>query len=181
MRKIYFTGCTHFGHSKIIGYCNRPFNTLQEMDDELVHNWNITVDKNDLVYLLGDFAWRNWQQYAERLNGIIYLIKGNHDKRSNKFYLEHCKFRSVSTLSDIKINNKPLTLCHYGMRVWNKSHFNAWHLYSHSHGRLPSMGKSWDVGVDNNNYKPISFEQVEEIMKKLPNNPNYIPSDKRRK
>ena len=64
MRKIFFTGCTHFGHSPIIGYCNRPFNTLQEMDDELIYNWNIVVDKSDIVYLLGDFAFKNWVQYS---------------------------------------------------------------------------------------------------------------------
>lgn len=181
MRKIFFTGCLHFGHSKIIGYCNRPFNTLQEMDDELIHNWNITINKNDIIYVLGDFAWKHWDKYANRLKGIKYLIKGNHDKRSNKFYIESCGFNSVSMLLNIRINKQPITLCHYAMRVWDKSHFNAWHLYSHSHGRLRPMGKSYDIGVDNNSFFPISFEKIEEIMNNLPNNPNFIPLNKRKK
>lgn len=54
------------------------------------------------------------------------------------------------------------------------SHFNQWHLYAHSHGTLSPLGKSYDVGVDNNNYMPVSFDQVKEIMKKLPDNENWL-------
>jgi calcineurin-like phosphoesterase family protein len=60
------------------------------------------------------------------------------------------------------------------MRTWHRSHYNAWLLYGHSHGRLPPIGKSWDVGVDNNNFTPISFEQVKDIMKARPDNPNLV-------
>ena len=59
------------------------------------------------------------------------------------------------------------------MRVWPKSQYNSWQLYAHSHGNLDPIGKSWDVGVDVNNYEPLSFDEIESIMKKRPNNFNF--------
>ena len=59
---------------------------------------------------------------------------------------------------------------HYGMRVWNKGHHGAWHLYGHSHANLPPHGRSVDVGVDSHwvtgkaTYTPFSFEQVAAFM-----------------
>jgi calcineurin-like phosphoesterase family protein len=64
------------------------------------------------------------------------------------------------------------------MRTWARSHYNSWQLYGHSHGKLEPIGKQWDIGVDNNNYYPVSFDQITEIMKTRPDNPNLI---KRRK
>jgi calcineurin-like phosphoesterase family protein len=60
------------------------------------------------------------------------------------------------------------------MRVWPRSHYNSWQLYGHSHGRLEPVGKQWDVGVDNNNFYPVSFDQLVEIMKNRPDNFNLV-------
>jgi calcineurin-like phosphoesterase family protein len=46
------------------------------------------------------------------------------------------------------------------MRVWDQSHHGSWHLYGHSHGKLPDLGLSTDVGVDGHNFQPWSFEEV---------------------
>ncbi len=74
--------------------------------------------------------------------------------------------------------DQPITLCHYAMRVWHKSHFNSWQLYGHSHGKLNPIGKQYDVGADSNNLSPVSFEMLKSIMKKKDNNFNYIPEEK---
>jgi hypothetical protein len=71
----------------------------------------------------------------------------------------------------------PITLCHWCMRVWPKSHYNSWHLYGHSHGKLPSEGKSHDVGVDNNNFYPLSLIEITKIMKYKPDNFNLVKSE----
>ena len=65
------------------------------------------------------------------------------------------------------------------MRVWHRSHYNAWQLYGHSHAKLEPIGKQYDVGVDNNNFMPVSFNELVEIMDKQPNNFNYIPPENR--
>jgi calcineurin-like phosphoesterase family protein len=70
---------------------------------------------------------------------------------------------------------RDITLLHYALRVWNKSHYSSWHLYGHSHGSLPDdpNSMSFDVGIDCHNYTPISFEQVKAIMARK----TYVPVD----
>jgi len=166
----WFTADTHFGHANIIKYCNRPFKEESEMNKVIIANWNSVVNKNDLVYHLGDFCFGNKDYYFnaffEQLNGKIILIKGNHDKLSAK---NRDKFFAYSdSYREIEVNGQDITLCHYSMRVWNKSHRGSWHLYGHSHGSLADdpNSLSFDCGVDCHNYTPINFEQVKEIMSK---------------
>ena len=53
----YFISDLHFGHLNIIRLDNRPFTTLEEMDNKLIENWNNTVTRDDTIYILGDFSW----------------------------------------------------------------------------------------------------------------------------
>ena len=52
---IFFTSDTHFNHKAIISYCSRPFESVEEMNDRLIDNWNQVVKPSDTVYHLGDF------------------------------------------------------------------------------------------------------------------------------
>ena len=83
-QKIFFTSDLHFGHENVLRFDNRPFETVEEMDDELIKRWNDKVGKGDLVYVLGDLIWKTATNEAiriiKRLNGQIILIKGNHDR-----------------------------------------------------------------------------------------------------
>ena len=169
---LYFTSDQHWGHSRIIDFCNRPFASVHEMNVALTDNWNSVVKKEDTVYHLGDFCFGNPKPYLEKLNGKIILIRGSHDKRIKCFPEVHDLF-TIRPKNDITI-----VLCHYCLRTWDKSHFNSWHLYGHSHGKLPSIGKSHDVGVDCNNFTPISLDQIIEIMKTKEDNPNLIKKTK---
>jgi len=63
------------------------------------------------------------------------------------------------------------------LRVWEKSHFNSWQLYGHSHGNLDDIGKQYDVGVDANNFLPVSFANLKELMEAKKDNFNYILPD----
>jgi calcineurin-like phosphoesterase family protein len=65
-------------------------------------------------------------------------------------------------------------VCHYAMRTWARSHYNSYQLHGHSHGRLEPIGKQWDIGVDNNDFYPVSLDGIAEIMSKRPDNPNFI-------
>ena len=159
---VYLTGDTHFYHSNIITHCHRPFSDVDNMHEILIDNWNKTVNRGDVIYHLGDFAFtRNRdavKQLRKSLNGEIHLIKGNHDQFSDAFY--RSIFNSVSNLKEIKYRNRTVVLCHYALRVWNKKHYNSYHFYAHSHGLLPPWGRSCDVGVDVRNYMPFSIEDA---------------------
>ena len=175
----FFTSDLHFKHGNVIKYCNRPYANADEMDEALIKNWNSLVSPQDTVYVVGDVIFTKDVKDAEnifrRLNGSKILIAGNHDKKMLKDPRFVALFQSVHTLLEISINKQHIVLCHYAMKVWNKSHYGAWQLYGHSHGSLPDdqHSLSIDVGVDCHNYKPISFEQVAEIMSKK----QYKPID----
>lgn len=173
---IWFTADFHLSHKKIIDYCNRPFKNIEEMDAILVNNLKSKLKSKDTLYFLGDLSFKKSaaEFLFEELKDIeIHFIIGNHDSKVViKLAKEFCS--SVSKLKNINCNNQSITLCHYAMRVWNKSHFNAWNLFAHSHGKLAPIGKQYDVGIDNNNFMPISFEQLVVIMEKQPNNFNFI-------
>jgi calcineurin-like phosphoesterase family protein len=178
----FFTSDTHFGHANIIRYCKRPFASVEEMDNILIHNWNSVVRPEDTVYHLGDFAVGGGPAapYFRRLNGTIYFCLGNHDKRLRfiKAYLDielelqsylnddKVKF-GIPYLREVTVEKQEIVLCHYAMKVWNGSHKGSWQLYGHSHGTLPDdpTALSCDVGVDCWNYYPVSMEQLRAKMK----------------
>lgn len=125
---IFFTSDSHFNHGAIIQYCNRPFSGAEEMDKAMITNWNSVVTSKDTVYHLGDFSFKTDPgRYTSRLNGKKILIRGNHDKRDD--YKKY--FDEVYDLLNLTIEKQPVTLCHYAMRVWNRSHFNAYMLFGH--------------------------------------------------
>jgi len=170
MSKIFFTADTHFNHSNIIKYENRPFNNVHEMNEELIKRWNNKVGKNDRVYVLGDFAFDRDGTYVvelvRRLNGTIYLIKGNHDS-----YTKHREAREVfgfvKDYYQLKYNNKAFILFHYPIAQWDKAHHGSYHLYGHIHSNNQDhhpmnfdLGRAMNVGVDVNNFEPVFIEDV---------------------
>jgi len=179
---VYFTADTHFYHENIITYCKRPFKNVEEMNEAIIANWNSVVRPVDCVYVIGDFIFGSPQKQVKRLveiikrlNGYIFLIKGSHDRLelytpsilgddAERFHIFEDRLVTLS------IDNQEIVLCHYAMRVWPKSHYGAWHLYGHSHGRLGEWGKSLDVGVDCWSFRPLSFFDIKSIMKGKPAN-----------
>lgn len=83
-QKIFFIGDLHFGHENVIKFDNRPYKTVDEMNEDLIRRWNNKVSPGDIVYVLGDLIWKTYNKSAadliKRLNGQIILIKGNHDR-----------------------------------------------------------------------------------------------------
>jgi calcineurin-like phosphoesterase family protein len=141
------------------------------MNRALLENWNSVVKPDDTTYILGDLGFGDYRAIIERLNGKIVAIQGSHDKQINRY---SSRFESIHTLLDLVIDKQPVTLCHYAMRTWHRSHFNAWHCYGHSHGTLKGEGKSMDVGVDTHNYTPYSWVEICEIMNGKPDNFNKV-------
>lgn len=163
---VWFTSDHHFGHARIIELARRPFASVEDMDETMIARWNAKVEKGDTVFHLGDFAFCDHTPYLERLNGQKRLILGNHD-HSNR--VKKAKgWQTVDSLLHVTIDGTPLVLCHYGMRVWNRSHYGAIHLYGHSHGSLPGDGQSMDVGVDCWRFYPLSLEHIRDWLDAAP-------------
>lgn len=162
---VFFTSDTHFFHKNIIKYCNRPFSSVEEMNEGLIENWNNTVSDTDIVYCLGDVVLgrpSHWEAIIPRLNGRIRLILGNHDLQYNyhKKIFEQ-QFESVSLMEYIIIDKQPIYLCHFPLvDVPKNALCLCGHVHSSSDHKFDLGDNVYDVGVDNNNYTPISFEQI---------------------
>lgn len=185
---IFFTADEHYGHTNKVGgiikFCNRPFDNITDHDRTTISNHNEVVGPNDTVIHGGDFSWKSVNrtiEIIEQLNGKHIMLKGSHDKAITKIARRQPDlFEYAGYMYELVVHNKyHVTVCHYCMRTWPKSHYNSWHCFAHSHGRLEAIGKQHDIGVDNNNYYPISFEQLKEIMEARPDNPNLV-RDKRK-
>ena len=171
---IWFTADYHLSHKNIIKYCNRPFKNVEEMNSQIIYNLEKSVKTGDILYYLGDLTFKTEValEFFEKFTDIeIHFIIGNHD-HTNVIKLAEMYCDSISRLKEIQIENQSMTLCHYAMRVWNKSNYNAWQLHGHSHGKLFSIGLQYDVSVDNNNFYPISYHELIAIMNVKKNNVN---------
>mgnify|MGYP001186250171 CR=1 FL=1 len=162
----FFTADEHYGHENIIKYCDRPFKSVEEMDEEIIKRHNEVVGPEDTVYHVGDFCmskdYAKFDSYRKRLMGLHYFLKGNHDT----WYSPVLSQIYLPDIMEENIEGQDITLFHYAMRVWNKSHHGSWQLFGHSHGKLPPIGKQLDVGVDTHDFYPYSFEEIKEIMSK---------------
>ena len=150
------------------------------MDEMLITNWNNTVTNNDIVYHLGDVLFGKATEAVDLLMSLnfkkLFFINGNHDKAmadlqraiATEPFPERIQDNVIylGDLCEITVNSQPVVLCHYSLRTWSRAHHGSWQLYGHSHGTLPDDHKllSMDVGVDVNNYKPISFKEVATYM-----------------
>lgn len=167
MSNVFFTADTHFGHARIIELCNRPFGSVEEMDETMIARWNAVVGPKDTVWHLGDFclkgAGAEAAAYRACLNGTINLIWGNHDRPAIRQAAGWWGPGGSRFAAEISVDGWDLTLCHYALRVWNGSHkrdARSLMLYGHSHGMLAPQHHSLDVGVDCWNFTPITLEQI---------------------
>ena len=176
---IFFVADTHFFHKNIIKYCFRPFLSITEMNETLIKNWNSKVSPGDIVFHLGDFAFCGSKEYKEilsQLNGDIYLILGNHDRKSIK---EKYGFKGVYQQLYIKIDNQRIYLNHLPFLCFDGAWRGldaTWQLFGHVHSRRDLdcgldnqrlkylFPTQYDVGVDNNNFTPVSYQEVKEII-----------------
>lgn len=183
---IFFTADTHFSHANIIRHCKRKYlqdgdlddkgrwidkeiarKRTEEMNRDMMDVWNSVVKSKDMVYILGDFAWLNHSEWAEKLHGRKILIKGNHDKK-----VKDTSFEEIHQLLERVICGQKITMCHYPMRSWSSSVHGSWCLCGHCHGTckvsLPGEtegGLILDVGWDIW-HKPLLFEEVATEMQK---------------
>ena len=176
--QYFFTADQHYGHAKLIQHLALPFSSIQEKDEFQIDNHNSVVSPADIVVHAGDFTLiknrsRVYREYVNRLNGKHIFLEGSHD-----YWLKGEK--GIKNIWGKEFTDRIyIVVCHYAMRVWHRSHWNSWQLYGHAHGHLPPVGKQHDVGVDNNNYYPVSFDEIAEIMQHREDNPNKLEKESR--
>lgn len=166
---IFFTADQHFGHEKIISLASRPFSSVQEMNEELVHRWNDKVRDDDIVYILGDMFFKhdNVEHVLERLRGRKILVAGNHDPSWMSDINLNLYFVSFCHSMEIQDVGRMYTLCHYPMLSW-RGECRSYMIHGHIHSNtdldfwplIKRRDRVLNAGVEVNNYEPVTFEEL---------------------
>lgn len=174
--KLFFTSDTHWSHFNIARLCNRPFNSRKEMDEGLIANWNKVVPEDGIVIHCGDFmlphkiGYKEYSKYVSRLNGTIYLTRGNHDRidlgnYDNKLIVSDCLY--------IQVEKTLIYAQHYPCLAFKGDIQAFGHIHTLSDGAVHGLDSDvvsklkfnqYDVGVDQNDYTPISYNQLINII-----------------
>lgn len=157
-RDVWFISDTHFGHRNIITYCRPQYSSLEDMEADLVARWNARVKPQDLVYHLGDFAWKAQDAIRVRplLNGTIRLVVGNHDDIVG--YAAAGLFQRIDMWRQFREHG--FTASHVPMRAEQIRH-GAFNVHGHVHGDLTGLEAFHrDVSVESIGYAPVHFDDI---------------------
>lgn len=173
--ECFFISDTHFWHKNIISICKRPFKDIDDMNSQMIENWNKIVPVDAHVFHTGDMVLGGkyaWDYILDALNGQIHLCMGNHDYQ-NARGIDESKFASIHDQWQIKVleDDQAITLNHYPLLTWGGVERGVWNLYGHwhttpEHPLSNTKSTQYDVGVDNNGFKPLSYYEVKEIITK---------------
>jgi len=165
MTNYFFSSDLHYGHKNIIEYCGRPWNNIDDMDEGLIERHNSVVGPLDVTFILGDISFRSVEKtktILKRMNGRHIHIKGNHDPAEgfgDATYEFHRDFIG-------KVNGQMFHMYHFPLTSWyhmGSPHDKTIHLHGHIHSApgtdIPIECK-FDVGVDANNWTPVSFDHI---------------------
>ncbi len=180
------TADQHYGHQSkkggIIKYCNRPFATIEEHDQQLIKNHNEVIDDSDTVWMAGDFTLASHTfaiHIFRQLNGrqINIIPSMDHDVRWLKGFdkfPDDLKERIVirGLMHEVKYQDTYFLISHYPQLTWSRSKYGSINLHGHSHGMVghwgnsaekddvPTYGIRLDIGVDVWDYHPISLPKL---------------------
>lgn len=163
---IYFTSDFHFNHENILKFANRPWGSVQEMNDALVEIWNRDVKPTDTVYYLGDFCFHpraDFEKFWNSLNGNKVFISGNHDFKLPETVTQH-------KLLEKRIAGRMVVMCHYPLLQWRDAEYGSLHLHGHLHGkRAQPNERSMDVGFDaEDRHRLLTWDEIVKRLEKYP-------------
>lgn len=165
---IFFTSDLHFGHANIIRLAGRPFTSVEEMDAYMIKKWNEVVGQEDVVFVLGDFAYKGNHSalhYLDQLKGYKVLVVGNHDSTGPELVAWDAVYNGYK---EIRLKKKNFVLSHYPITSWNGAFKDTVLLYGHVH----ASGKDWEkvelpnahnVNVEFHNYTPINIKDIKVV------------------
>jgi calcineurin-like phosphoesterase family protein len=178
MPNVFLTSDTHFGHVNICNFTNydgspvRPWDSVEEMDEEMVKRWNETVGPKDKVYHLGDVVInRKSLQILDRLNGDKVLIKGNHDIFPLKDYVKYFRdIRAYHVMNGCILSHIPVhkdSIARFGANIHGHTHGNRVRKLRGVNVKTGELLYSdvidpdyFCVCVEQTDFRPISFEDV---------------------
>ena len=163
--RIFFIADTHFGDGAILRYENRPFSSVQEMNSAMIERWNAAVGSEDVVYLLGDFGADGTEaETLSALNGVKYLVKGNHDTKSNAEY---------RAFGFTEVYDHPIVLENFWILSHDALYVNTNMPYANLFGHVHASpiikdfsAQHFCVSAERIDYAPIEFGRIRDLIRK---------------
>jgi calcineurin-like phosphoesterase family protein len=164
----YFVSDLHLGHENIIEYCDRPYESVTEMNDTLVGNWNRVIDPNDVVFFLGDLGHfaeeEELRRWLEELHGRVVFIEGNHDSPDR--YVDGVHTHQYYILSR---GDRQFCCTH---RPENAPEFwDGWIIHGHHHNSHPAdyplvnpEAQTANVSIELTDYEPLPEHELIELI-----------------
>lgn len=177
--KLFFTSDMHLNHVNICKYCHRPFDSRSEMNKTLIDNWNKVVPEDGIVVNCGDFTllhkedMKEYQKLFNKLNGKILLLRGNHDRIPITTEPIGNLIAAVD-VAMIHVDGVKIMASHYPMLAYPADYQVFGHIHTLSDGTCYGIDgdvnarlrtTQYDVGVDQNGYKPVSYWQLCDIFR----------------
>jgi calcineurin-like phosphoesterase family protein len=168
MPKTFFISDTHFSHTNMLKFIKpnsggeklRVFNSIEEMNEAIIDNWNKVVSCRDTVYHLGDIAMKfQYVDLVKRLKGRKILLPGNHDRSAAKEYLNY--FEDIIGV----VKHKEFLLSHYPIHQDSIPTWCDANIHGHTHLELVRFNNEIDhryfnVCVERINYTPIEIDEI---------------------
>lgn len=169
---IFCTSDLHLGHDKDFVVQARGFQTVEEMNAEIIRRWNERVYPDDDVYVLGDLTLGNVEEgirLIAKLNGYLHIMRGNHDTdKKVERYLELPNIVEVKCADILKYGKAIFWLGHYPTITANYDDDKPWAqhvvcLFGHTHQEQPFYNNNpymYNVGMDAHNCTPITIDEI---------------------
>ncbi len=192
MNDWFFTSDLHLSHASILkGYRGTKFSSVEEHNSIIIENL-LAIPRGSNLVIAGDLFWKfNSEQVKDFFDKFqkkkinIHIVYGNHDKIN---WFNHKAIKSQGYKKIFSIEKQPITVDHYNGCVWNRSHYNAWLLFGHTHvgdsthvksGALDIddtyfRGKKMNVNIEMHQFKPWSFDEIKSYMDEQEDNWDFI-------
>lgn len=159
----------HFNHENIIEYCNRPFDSVDEMNQHMIERWNSVVSEDDVIIHIGDVAFTGGgsdspSEILENLNGQKMVIAGNHDESINPDEFPYPVVEST-------------VIQYHGYRFWCThrpedvpDEWTEWLIHGHVHNDQPFIeyqNNKINVSVERTKYTPLPLSQLVKGLKSM--------------
>lgn len=155
---------THFGHKEMIEYCGRP----SDFRAKIMKNISSVLTPKDVLVHLGDIciggdSW--WNMLLRRqVTGKMWLLKGNHDKKSAAWYLDN-GWDFVADMFTLKMYGHTILFSHKPQPEGAYTLNIHGHFHNSDHRRhepeLVKVKNSRQVLVMmEHEYRPLSLEKI---------------------
>ena len=173
---IWLTSDLHLGHDREFIWKARNFESVKDMNKQIISHWNTLVKPEDEVYILGDLMLGNnvkgmWA--IAELNGRLHLIRGNHDTDTRIGLFKSCgQFIEICDAKYLKYNKYHFYLTHYPCLTGNIEKESLTQMTLNLHGHTHSQKKffydlpyCYNIGMDAHNCVPVSIDEIINDMK----------------